>query len=587
MSAVTNPVLSLRLPVWRSRVLLILLLLWLFGLAARAVYLQGLNNDFLQQKGESRYSRVVDIIAHRGRITDRHGEPLAISTAVESVWTSPGDFDATDEQKRRLARLIGIDFAELDRRIADPKREFVYLRRQLPPEQAAKVVELNIPGVFLQREYRRFYPAGEVTAHIVGMTDIDDKGQEGIELAMQETLAGQKGSRRVIKDRLGRIVEDVESIRAPQQGRDVALSIDRNIQYLAYRELKAAITEHRAKAGGVVVLDAKTGEILALANLPAYNPNNRGRIEPARARNRVLTDLFEPGSTIKPFTAAAALEAGMVKPTTIIQTAPGSLTIGTATIRDAHPGGAMSVAQVIQKSSNVGVSKLALGMPAETLWSLLNRSGIGVAPKSGFPGEVAGRLRAPNTWRPIEQATMSYGYGLSVSLLQLARAYLVFASDGEIRPVSLVKRDEAVPATRVISPETARAVRVMLEMAVQPGGTALRAQVVGYRVAGKTGTAYKIENGGYAHGKYVSSFVGLAPVSDPRLIVAVMIDEPTAGQYYGGAVAAPVFREVVSGALRLMAVPPDAPTTNIILPPADSPEVKEEVWVSRDPGPKG
>jgi cell division protein FtsI (penicillin-binding protein 3) len=587
MSAVVNPVLSLRLPVWRSRVLLIILLLWFGGLASRAVYLQGLNNDFLQQKGESRYSRVVDIIAHRGRITDRHGEPLAISTAVESVWASPADMEATDEQKQRLARLIGVEPAELQKRVADTRREFVYLRRQLPPEQAAKVVELNIPGVFLQREYRRYYPAGDVTAHVVGITDIDDNGQEGIELSFQETLAGKAGSRRVIKDRKGRIVEDVESIRAPQQGRDIVLSIDRKIQYLAYRELKAALVEHRAKAGGVVVLDAKTGEVLALANLPAYNPNNRGRIDPSKARNRVLTDLFEPGSTMKPFTVAAALEAGQVKPETVIQTSPGTLTIGSATIRDAHPGGAMSVAQVIQKSSNVGVSKMALGMPSETLWSMLNRSGIGVPPKSGFPGEVSGRLRAPNTWRPIEQATMSYGYGLSVSLLQLAKAYLVFASDGEMRPISLTKREEVVAGIPVISPATAKALRVMLEMAVQPGGTALRAQVVGYRVAGKTGTAHKVENGVYGGNKYISSFVGFAPVSDPRLIVAVMIDEPTAGQYYGGAVAAPVFREVVSGALRLMAVPPDAPTNNVVLPPADAPEIKEEVWVGREPGTRG
>jgi len=588
MKSLASPVLTLRFPVWRARLALLLLLICMAGLLARAVYLQGLNNDFLQQKGESRYSRVVEISAHRGRITDRHGEPLAISTAVESVWASPGDFNPSSEQLRRLAGLLAIEGEDISRRLADTKREFVYLRRQLPPDQAARVVELNIPGVFLQREYRRFYPAGEVTSHVIGMTDIDDKGQEGLELAFQDTLVGKPGSRKVIKDRLGRIIEDVESIRAPQQGRDLALAIDRKIQYLAYRELKAALEEHRAKAGGIVVLDAGTGEVLALVNLPAYNPNSRGRIEPNRARNRALTDLFEPGSTLKPFTVAAALEAGRVRPETVIQTGAGKLTIGKATISDVHPGGALTVEQVLQKSSNVGAAKMALDLPAQTLWSLFSRSGFGAPPKSGFPGEGAGRLRAYHTWRPIEQATMSYGHGISLSLLQLARAYTIFASDGELKPVTMVKREEPEAGVQVIAPQTAQAVRKMLEMAVQPGGTAPRAQVAGYRVAGKTGTAHKLEGGRYAATKYVSSFVGFAPASDPRLIVAVMIDEPTAGQHYGGAVAAPVFREVMAGALRTLAIVPDAPTINVKLPPADHPEIKEGVWVAReDPGVKG
>jgi len=588
MKSLASPVLTLRFPIWRSRLVLLLLLVWMVGLLARAVYLQGLNNDFLQQKGESRYSRVIEIGAHRGRITDRHGEPLAISTAVESVWASPGDFKPTGEQLRRLSGLLAIEGEDISRRLADTRREFVYLRRQLPPDQAARVVELNIPGVFLQREYRRFYPAGEVTSHLIGMTDIDDKGQEGLELAFQDTLVGKPGSRRVIKDRLGRIIEDVESIRAPQQGRDLALSIDRKLQYLAYRELKAALEEHRAKAGGIVVLDARSGEVLALVNLPAYNPNNRGRVEPNRARNRALTDLFEPGSTLKPFTVAAALEAGRVKPETVIQTAPGKLTIGKHTISDVHPSGALTVEQVLQKSSNVGAAKMALDLPAQTLWSLFSRSGFGAPPNSGFPGEGSGRLRAHQSWRPIEQATMSYGHGISLSLLQLARAYTIFANDGELKSVTMVKREEPEAGTQIVAQHTARAVLKMLEMAVQPGGTAPRAQVPGYRVAGKTGTAHKLEGGRYAASKYVSSFVGIAPVSDPRLIVAVMIDEPSAGQHYGGAVAAPVFREVTVGALRTLGVAPDAPTINVKLPPADQPDIKEGVWVARDdPGTKG
>src|SRR5690606_37833895 len=415
-------------------------------------------------------------------------------------------------------------------------------------------VELNIPGVFLQREYRRFYPAGEVTAHLIGFTDIDDKGQEGLELAFQDVLVGKPGSRRVIKDRLGRIVEDVESISAPQEGRDLALSIDLRIQYIAYRELKAALEQHKAKAGGVVVLDAHSGEVLAMANLPSYNPNNRGRLDAQRSRNRALIDLFEPGSTLKPFTIAAALEAGVVRPETAIPTGNGRMRIGRHTINDVHPAGTLTVAQVIQKSSNVGAAKIALDLPARAMWELFAHCGFGSPPESGFPGEGSGLLRAYQRWKPIEQATMSYGHGISVSLLQLARAYTVFANAGELRPVTLLRGEKPEAGTQVISPATARAVRAMLELAVQPGGTAPRAQVAGYRVAGKTGTAHKLENGRYAAKKYVSSFVGFAPASDPRIVVAVMIDEPTGGQHYGGAVAAPVFHDIVAASLRMLSV---------------------------------
>jgi len=571
-----NPALSVRLPVWRARLLLLLVFCGFMVLAARAFYLQGLHNDFLQQKGETRYARVVEISAHRGMVTDRNGEPLAVSTPVESVWASPADANLSTEQRFKLARLLGTDPAELRRRLADSGREFVYLKRQLPPEQAAKVVQLNLPGVFLQREYRRYYPAAEVTAHVVGFTGVDDNGQEGIELAYQEWLAGKRGSRRVIKDRLGRIVEDVESIRAPQQGRDLALSIDQRIQYLAFRELKSAIAEHAAKAGSIVVLDATSGEVLALAKWPTYNPNNRDTLKMARSRNRAVVDLFEPGSTLKPFTAAAALETGLVGPGSVIDTEHGRFSIGRRTIRDVHPEGFLTVSQVIQKSSNVGSAKIALAMAPQKLWAIFSAVGFGTQTRVGFPGEASGRLRAYQSWKPIEHATMSYGHGVSVSLLQLARAYSVFATDGELKQLTLIRRDQPAEGKRVVSRRTAQAVRRMLETVTQPGGTATRAQVAGYRVAGKTGTAHKLDGATYAADRYVSSFVGIAPATNPRLVIAVMIDEPGGKHYYGGEVAAPAFSNVMAGALRLLGVTPDAPPDNVI-PPESAPLIGEEV----------
>ena len=576
MNAATQS-LPLVLPGWRSRVVLILLLLGFGVLIARAIFLQGLNNDFLQKKGALRYGRVIELPATRGMITDRNREPLAISTPVESVWASPADVTASPAQLQRLSQLLQLDGGEIQKRLADTHRDFVYLKRHLPPEQAQQVIELDVPGIFLQREYRRYYPGSDYFAHLIGFTDIDDQGQEALELAFNDQLAGKPGSRRVIKDRLGRIVEDVESIRLPQQGRDLALSIDARIQYLAYRELKSAVEAHRAKAGGIVVLDVQSGEVLAMANLPSYNPNNRGKLEPRRTRNRAVTDLFEPGSTLKPFTVAAAIESGLYKPDSVIQTGTGQLVVGSATIHDAHPVGALTVAQVIQKSSNVGAAKIALALPSAVLWDMFNKVGFGVQPRSGFPGEVSGKLRAYKQWRPIEQATMSYGHGISLSLLQLARAYLLFAGDGSMKPVTVVKLAAPAEATQVISTETALQVRRMLELVVQPGGTAPLAQITGYRVAGKTGTAHKLDGASYAADKYVSSFIGLAPASAPRLIIAVMIDEPRAGQYYGGAVAAPVFGNVMTGALRLLGIKPDAPLNNVILPPPGAPVVREEV----------
>lgn len=572
----TTSTTRVHLPLWRAWLVVALLLLWFVALLVRSLYLQVLNNDFLVQKGDARYSRVIEISAHRGMITDRHGEPLAISTPVESVWASPQDIELSAEKKQQLAKLLDMSKAEIDKRLANSSKEFAYLKRGLPPEQAAKVMELGIPGVFLQRGYRRYYPAGDVTAHVLGFTGVDDNGQEGLELTYQKWLAGQVGSRRVIKDRPGHIIEDVESIRTPQEGRNLALSIDRKIQYLAFRELKAAVDQHHAKAGAIVVLDAKTGEILALANLPSYNPNNRVKLNRNSTRNRSITDIFEPGSTMKPVAIAAAMEAGKFTPETRIETTPGHFSIGPATIRDAHPQGLISVAEVIQKSSNVGAAKIALTLQPEYLWGVFNHMGFGQPPRSGFPGEANGKVRPFKTWRPIEQATMSYGHGISVSLLQLARAYTVFASDGELKPLSMLKLDELPAGERVFSPQTARDVRAMLELVIQPGGTAPKARITGYRAAGKTGTAHKQEGNGYAADKYVSSFVGFAPASDPRLIIAVMIDEPSNGQYYGGTVAAPVFSNVMGGALRMLSVPLDAPTTNTLLPD-DAPEVKEMV----------
>ncbi len=576
MSPSLNPALSVRLPVWRARLLLLLVFSGFMVLAARAFYLQGLHNDFLQQKGETRYARVVEISAHRGMVTDRNGEPLALSTPVESVWAAPADADLSAEQRAKLTRLLGMDANELKRKLTESGRDFVYLKRQLPPEQAAKVVQLNLPGVFLQREYRRYYPAAEVTAHVVGVTGVDDNGQEGIELAYHDWLSGKPGSRRVIKDRLGHVVEDIESIRAPQQGRELALSIDQRIQYLAFRELKSAIALNDAKAGSLVVLDVTTGEVLALANWPTYNPNNRDTLQAGRSRNRAVVDLFEPGSTLKPFTVAAALESGLVGPGSMIDTEGGRYRIGNRTIHDAHPEGILTVAQVIQRSSNVGSAKMALAMAPQKLWTILSDVGFGAQTKVGFPGEATGRLRAYQTWKPIEQATMSYGHGISVSLLQLARAYSVFATNGELKPLTLIRRDQPVEGKAVISTRTAMAVRKMLEMVTQPGGTATRAQVAGFRVAGKTGTAHKLAGATYATDRYISSFVGFAPVSNPRLVIAVMLDEPGGKSYFGGEVAAPVFSTVMAGALRLLGIEPDAAPDNVISP--DSvPVVREEV----------
>jgi len=559
-----TPQLRLKLEGWRSRFVLGAIAAGFAVLAGRAFYLQAMHNDFLQAKGDARYGRVLELPASRGPVVDRNGTPLAISTPVESIWATPDDLEEADKaQLRSLANALGIPEGEIRQKIDRNDRQFVYLKRQISPDEAAKVMALGVPGVFQQREFRRYYPAGEVMAHVVGFTGIEDNGQEGIELAENARLAGESGSRKVIKDRRGHIVEDVESLRTPRAGQGVTLAIDSRLQFLAHRELKAAVQQHHAKGGSMAILDARTGEILALVNQPDYNPNNRAAVTGAQTRNRSVTDLFEPGSTLKPFTIAEALDSGVVRPDTMIATGPGSWQLGGWTITDTHANGTISVAQVIQKSSNIGSAKITLQMPPERMGTFYRELGFGSAPQTGFPGEAKGVLRPWTTWKPIEQATMAYGHGISVSLLQLARAYTIFTTGGELLPLTLEKRDARPIGKRLITKQTADEVTRMMEMAVGPGGTAPRAQVPGYRVAGKTGTAHKAERGGYAETKYRASFAGFGPVTNPRFIVAVMIDEPQ-GAYYGGDVCGPVFSSVMGAALRMMSVPPDAPATGTI-----------------------
>ncbi len=559
-----SPVLAVKLPPWRSRMALFVLFALFLAVAVRAFWLQAMSTEFLQEQGRSRYLHTIDLPAVRGKITDRHGEVLASSLQVKTVGVIPKVFSATDEQLRTLAQLLDIPLSELKKKVASD-RSFVFLKRQVEEDVAERIVKMGLPGIDMRQEYKRFYPVGPVAAHILGFTNVEDIGQEGMELAQQSTLGGSAGSRRVIRDRLGRIIEDNGFIRAPQDGRDLVLSIDSKIQYTAFTELQRAVETHRAKAGAIVVLDVKTGEVLALANLPTYNPNVRNGLTGAQLRNRVMTDTYEPGSTLKPFTVALALERGHVTPQTIIDTPP-RLTIGAASIGDshAHPS-SMSVTEIIQESSNVGTVRMAMKFEPRDMWDMYTSVGFGQAPRFGFPGAVAGRLRPYKSWRPIEQATMSYGHGVSVSLIQVARAYMIFARNGEMVPLSFQKLTEPPQAQRVISEKTAQQMREMMEKVVGPGGTAPLAQVRGYRVAGKTGTAHKLENGRYVN-KYVASFVGLAPASDPRIIIAVMVDEPSAGKHFGGQIAAPVFASVAASALRTMNVPPDASVENVIMP---------------------
>jgi cell division protein FtsI (penicillin-binding protein 3) len=560
-----NPVLAVKLPFWRSRVVLFLIFLGLLMLAVRAVWLQGISTGFLQKKGESRFVRTLELPATRGKIVDRNGHVLASSIPVKAIWAIPEDVKEAPKSKLQdLAKLLEMSEKELNKKL-DSDRGFVYLKRQVESDVAEAVMKLEIAGVQTKKEYKRYYPEGSVLAHVVGFTNVEGLGQESMELAHQGMLSGVDGNRRVIKDRLGNIVEDVRAIREPQDGKDLVLSIDNRIQYIAYTQLKEAVEANKAKAGGVVVLDVRTGEVLALANLPTYNPNNRRSLSGAQLRNRVITDTYEPGSTIKPFTIALALEKEIVRPMTKIQTAPGKMKVGNATIGDAHPLKMLTVEQVIEKSSNIGTVKIALQMQPQDMWEMYTTVGFGQQPRVGFPGAAAGRVRPYESWRPIEQATMSYGHGISTSLLQMARSYMVFARNGDIIPLTFQKTTTQPIGQKVISNKTALAMRKMMEMATGPEGTAPRAQVPGYRVAGKTGTAHKLVDGKYVK-KYVASFVGFAPASNPRVIIAVMIDDPSNGKYYGGDVAAPVFSAVVANTLRTMNVAPDSLKTSIVIP---------------------
>lgn len=544
---------------WRAWVVLGLLACGAVALAGRAVDLQLVDHGFLARQGDARFSRVATIAAHRGTITDRYGEPLAVSTPVDSIWANPKELALAIDQIPRLAQELRLDQQELARRItSNLDREFLYLARHRQPAEAQRIKALGIPGVYLIREYRRYYPAGEVAGHVLGFTNIDDAGQEGLELAFDHWLAGEDGAKRVIQDRYGRIVQDVESIRPARPGRDLVLSIDLRIQYLAYRELKAAIREHRARAGSVVVLDVTTGEVLAMVNQPAYNPNDREQIAAKTYRNRAATDIFEPGSSIKPFVVAAGLSSGKYTDHSIIDTSPGFYRVGVKVIEDKHNLGAVDLATILAKSSNVGMTRLALSLEPGQLYGTLTRLGFGQLTTSGYPGESAGLLPHYSHWRPIGIATMSYGYGLSVTPLQLTRAYATIGARGVSRPVSFLRIDEPPQGERVLDPQASRALVGMLETVVAGQGTGGRAAIPGYRVSGKTGTAWKANAGGYSTDRYMAVFGGVAPASEPRLAAVVVIDEPGAGKYYGGDVAAPVFAEVVGGALRLLAVPPDA-----------------------------
>ena len=552
----TSPLLASKTPNWRSRFLVAAVALGFAGLLLRAAQIQLVKPEFFQKEGEKRYAHSLEVPATRGRVLDRSGQLLATSVPVPSVWAIPKDLKATTEQRRQLAKLLGMDDAELNQRLGSGSANFAWLKRQVDVETWDQISKLGIKGVYQSREFRRRYPEGESAAHVVGFTNLEDQGQEGVELAFQRELQGRNGTRGVVKDRLGRVIEDMGTHTQPADGSDIALSVDAKVQFFAYQRVREAVAEHKAKAGSVVVLDVQTGEILALANYPSYDPGVRDKRTGEQLRNRALTDIFEPGSTMKPFIAALALDKKLVTPNTPIQTAPGRILISGLPITDSHPHGVLTVEQVIQKSSNVGTVKLAMQMQPREMWEIYAQVGFGQKPQIDFPGAVTGRLRPYKTWRPIEQATMSYGYGLSTSLLQLARAYTVFARDGEVVPVSMLRQTEAAAGQRVMTAETARAVRHMLRLAAGPGGTAPRAQAVGYSVGGKTGTARKQEGKGYTN-RYRAWFVGLAPVSNPRIVVAVMVDEPSTGVYFGGAVAAPVFSQVVQQTLRMMNVPPD------------------------------
>ena len=555
-----SPLLASRTPVWRSKFIVAGIGLAFVGLAGRAAYIQVFGNEFFQRQGEVRFARTLELPANRGRILDRNGLILASSVPAPSIWAIPEDVEASKSQLAQLARLLEMPLSELNKKLGDDDKTFVWVKRQVDEPVALKIAALGIKGIYQRKEYKRQYPEGETVSHVVGFTNVEDRGQEGMELLFNKDLAGRAGSRRVIKDRLGRIVEGVGEQVPPVDGKDLQLSIDSKMQFFAYQKLRDAVISNKAVAGSVVVLDAVTGEVLAMANYPSFVPDKRQNLTGAQLRNRALTDTFEPGSVMKAFTVGLALDTNRVKPQTQIQTAPGRMQISGSTISDAHPNGVLTVEEVIQKSSNVGTVKMAMQMQPREMWETFSQAGFGQKPQITFPGVVSGRLRPYKTWRPIEQATMAYGYGLSASLFQMARAYTVFGHDGQIIPATLLKSDQPAVGVQVFSARTAGEIRKMLQMAAGPGGTGQKAQTLGYSVGGKSGTAYKQVGKGYGSAgdrKYRGWFVGMAPIDKPRVIVAVMIDEPRAGKYFGGDVAAPVFSEVVQQTLRMQGVQPD------------------------------
>ena len=556
----SSPLLASRTPVWRSKFVVAMIALGFTGLGARAAYIQIFNNDFFQRQGVVRFARTIELPANRGRVLDRNGLILASSVPAASIWAIPEDVNITPAQSQKLAKLLDMRVEDLSKKWADEDKTFVWVKRQVDSETAKAIGALELKGIHQSADYLRQYPEGESAAHIVGFTNVEDKGQEGVELFFNQALTGKSGLRHVIKDGRGRVVEDVGAVVPPLPGEDVQLSIDSKIQFFAYQKLKEAVVNNRAHAGSVVVLDANTGELLAMANYPSYNPQKRTNLSGEQLRNRALTDTFEPGSVMKPFTIGIGLESGRIKPETVIDTAPGSISITGVTIRDAHPHGALSVEQIIQVSSNVGTTKIAMQLQPSEMWTTFAAAGFGERPQIEFKGAVSGRLRPYKSWRPIEQATASYGYGLSASLFQMVRSYTVFSHDGHLIPATLMKTDNPALGAPVFSADTAAKIRKMLHMAAGPGGTGQKAQTIGYSVGGKSGTAYKQIGKGYGsegNRKYRSWFVGMAPIDKPRIIVGVMLDEPTGGQYYGGQVAAPVFSELVQHSLRIMGVQPD------------------------------
>ncbi|MBB3177525.1 penicillin-binding protein 2 [Variovorax sp. Sphag1AA] len=562
----TSPLLASKTPVWRSKLIVAGIAAGFLVLAARAFYVEVIGNEFYQHQGEVRFARTLELPANRGRILDRNGDILASDIPAPSIWAIPEDVDPADPvtqpKLKKLAELLGVPQSELVRKLDDDDKSFVWLKRQVDENVAKQIAALDIKGIYQRREYKRQYPEGEAAAHVAGFTNVEDVGQEGVELAFDKELAGKSGSRRVIKNRLGAVVEDVGEQVPPIEGHDIQLSLDDRIQAVTYEKLRDAVVANKAHAGSAVVVDANTGELLAMANYPSFDPNDRHNLNGEQLRNRAMTDVFEPGSTMKPITVATALELGRVTPQTIIDTNPGRITVAGATIHDDENFGVLTVEGVIQKSSNVGATKISQRMTAKEMWDSFTSLGFGQKPQTIFPGAVTGRLRPYKSWRPIEQATMSYGYGLSASLFQIAHAYTAFANGGKVIPITLLKSTEPPVGVPVFSPLVASEVRKMMHMAAAPGGTAPLAQTEGYSVGGKTGTAHKQVGKGYASNKYRAWYTGMSPIDKPRVIVAVMIDEPSAGKYFGGLVAAPVFSQVVQQTLRILNVLPDLPVAS-------------------------